>query len=173
MAAILYTSGSTGLPKGVVLSHRNLVVGGQSVSQYLENSSEDRILSALPLSFDAGLSQVTTAFWVGATVILHKLSLAARSQADLRQGGRHGADCRAAFVVSGERTRLVRRCRRLLALLRQYRRPHAVSVAAASAGHIPERQALSHVWPDRGLSIDLSGPEGSGPTPQFHRQGDP
>ncbi|HTO60346.1 MAG TPA: acyl-CoA ligase (AMP-forming), exosortase A system-associated [Bradyrhizobium sp.] len=70
MAAILYTSGSTGLPKGVVLSHRNLIVGAQSVSQYLENSPEDRILSALPLSFDAGLSQITTAFWVGATVIL-------------------------------------------------------------------------------------------------------
>lgn len=70
MAAILYTSGSTGRPKGVVLSHRNLVVGGQSVSQYLENNPEDRILSALPLSFDAGLSQITTAFWSGATLIL-------------------------------------------------------------------------------------------------------
>ena len=70
MAAILYTSGSTGHPKGVVLSHRNLVVGAQSVSQYLENRPEDRILSVLPLSFDAGLSQVTTAFAAGATCYL-------------------------------------------------------------------------------------------------------
>lgn len=70
MAAILYTSGSTGRPKGVVLSHRNLVVGGESVSQYLENGPHDRILSALPLSFDAGLSQVTTAFCAGATLVL-------------------------------------------------------------------------------------------------------
>jgi acyl-CoA ligase (AMP-forming) (exosortase A-associated) len=76
MAAILYTSGSTGLPKGVVLSHRNLIVGGQSVSQYLENGPEDRILAALPLSFDAGLSQITTAFWSGATVILMNYLLA-------------------------------------------------------------------------------------------------
>lgn len=76
VAAILYTSGSTGLPKGVVLSHRNLIVGAQSVSQYLQNSPEDRILAALPLSFDAGLSQVTTAFWVGATVILMNYLLA-------------------------------------------------------------------------------------------------
>jgi acyl-CoA ligase (AMP-forming) (exosortase A-associated) len=70
VAAILYTSGSTGLPKGVVLSHRNLVVGAQSVSQYLHNTAEDVILSVLPLSFDAGLSQLTTALNVGAHVVL-------------------------------------------------------------------------------------------------------
>lgn len=70
MTAILYTSGSTGMPKGVVLSHRNLVVGAQSVASYLENTGEDRILSVLPLSFDAGLSQISTAFSVGARVVL-------------------------------------------------------------------------------------------------------
>ena len=70
MAAILYTSGSTGKPKGVVLSHRNMVAGGKSVAQYLENRPEDRILAALPLSFDAGFSQLTTAFHVGASVAL-------------------------------------------------------------------------------------------------------
>jgi acyl-CoA ligase (AMP-forming) (exosortase A-associated) len=70
MAAILYTSGSTGNPKGVVLSHRNMVAGAKSVSHYLENTADDRILSVLPLSFDAGLSQLTTAFNVGAKVVL-------------------------------------------------------------------------------------------------------
>jgi acyl-CoA ligase (AMP-forming) (exosortase A-associated) len=70
MAAILYTSGSTGKPKGVVLSHRNLIVGAESVSSYLKNTADDVILSALPLSFDAGFSQLTTAFAVGAHVIL-------------------------------------------------------------------------------------------------------
>ena len=70
MAAILYTSGSTGKPKGVVLSHRNLVAGAVSVSQYLENTAEDRILSVLPLSFDYGLSQLTTAFYTGACAVL-------------------------------------------------------------------------------------------------------
>lgn len=69
-AAILYTSGSTGKPKGVVLSHRNLIVGAESVSRYLGNTSDDMILSVLPLSFDAGLSQVTTAFSVGAHCVL-------------------------------------------------------------------------------------------------------
>ncbi|HZV67491.1 MAG TPA: acyl-CoA ligase (AMP-forming), exosortase A system-associated [Telluria sp.] len=70
MAAILYTSGSTGKPKGVVLSHRNMVAGANSVTSYLENTPEDRILSVLPLSFDYGLSQLTTAFSVGAAVVL-------------------------------------------------------------------------------------------------------
>lgn len=70
MAAILYTSGSTGRPKGVVLSHRNLVCGARSVAQYLENHREDVLLAALPLSFDAGLSQLTTAFLVRARVVL-------------------------------------------------------------------------------------------------------
>jgi acyl-CoA ligase (AMP-forming) (exosortase A-associated) len=70
MAAILYTSGSTGRPKGVVLSHRNLVVGAESVSGYLGNDEHDVILAALPLSFDAGFSQLTTAFSSGAHVVL-------------------------------------------------------------------------------------------------------
>lgn len=70
MAAIIYTSGSTGKPKGVVLSHRNLVAGAKSVTQYLKNRADDRILTILPLSFDYGLSQLTTAFYVGATNIL-------------------------------------------------------------------------------------------------------
>ena len=70
MAAILYTSGSTGRPKGVVLSHRNVVAGAVSVAEYLENRPEDRILSVLPLSFDYGLSQLTTAFHVGAAAVL-------------------------------------------------------------------------------------------------------
>ncbi len=70
MAAILYTSGSTGKPKGVVLSHRNMVAGANSVASYLENTAADRILAVLPLSFDYGLSQLTTAFSVGATAVL-------------------------------------------------------------------------------------------------------
>ncbi|AOE48818.1 acyl-CoA ligase (AMP-forming), exosortase A system-associated [Kangiella sediminilitoris] len=70
LAAILYTSGSTGQPKGVCLSHQNLIAGAQSVSQYLENTSEDTLLAVLPLSFDYGLSQITTALLVGAKVVL-------------------------------------------------------------------------------------------------------
>jgi acyl-CoA ligase (AMP-forming) (exosortase A-associated) len=70
IAAIFYTSGSTGKPKGVVLSHRNLIAGAESVAQYLRNTADDVVLAVLPLSFDAGFSQLTTAFSVGAHVVL-------------------------------------------------------------------------------------------------------
>lgn len=70
LAAIFYTSGSTGLPKGVMLSHRNIVAGAISVASYIGNQPDDRILSVLPLSFDAGFSQLTTGFLSGAEVTL-------------------------------------------------------------------------------------------------------
>ena len=69
-AAILYTSGSTGKPKGVALSHRNLALGAESVAHYLGTQSSDRLLAVLPLSFDYGLSQLTTTFHAGASVVL-------------------------------------------------------------------------------------------------------
>jgi acyl-CoA ligase (AMP-forming) (exosortase A-associated) len=87
MAAILYTSGSTGRPKGVVLSHRNLIAGAESVSDYLGNTPDDRLLAALPLSFDYGLSQLTTAFRVGASVVLLNYLL---PRDVLRAVARHG-----------------------------------------------------------------------------------
>ncbi len=70
LAAIFYTSGSTGKPKGVVLTHHNMHVGAQSVAQYQNNTDQDRILAALPFSFDYGFSQMTTAMVSGARVIL-------------------------------------------------------------------------------------------------------
>lgn len=76
-AALLYTSGSTGRPKGVVISHRNLVSGASIVAEYLGNRADDRLCAALPLSFDYGFSQVTTAFTVGACAVLANYSTAA------------------------------------------------------------------------------------------------
>lgn len=70
LAAIFYTSGSTGGPKGVMLSHRNMVSGAKSVASYLENGPQDSLLAVLPLSFDAGFSQLTTAFLSGARAVL-------------------------------------------------------------------------------------------------------
>ena len=70
LAAILYTSGSTGRPKGVMLTNSNLLLGADSVTTYLGNTAEDRVLSLLPYSFDYGLNQLTTLFQVGGCVVL-------------------------------------------------------------------------------------------------------
>jgi len=87
MVAIFYTSGSTGLPKGVVLSHRNMVAGATSVASYLENVADDRILALLPLSFDAGFSQLTTGFHAGACVVLLDYLLAGDVVRHVREQG--------------------------------------------------------------------------------------
>nr|WP_219914587.1 fatty acid--CoA ligase family protein [Thalassobacillus sp. CUG 92003] len=48
-AVILYTSGTTGKPKGAMLSHRNLYSNAQDVADYLSFSSDDRVIATLPM----------------------------------------------------------------------------------------------------------------------------
>jgi len=72
LAALIYTSGTTGNPKGVVLTHRNMLSASTSITTYLENVEDDIILSVLPLSFDYGLYQVIMAAQFGGTVVLER-----------------------------------------------------------------------------------------------------
>jgi long-chain acyl-CoA synthetase len=72
LAALIYTSGSSGNPKGVMLTHHNMVSSINSITQYLENKQDDVIINTLPLSFDYGLYQVLMAFKFGGCVILEK-----------------------------------------------------------------------------------------------------
>jgi len=69
LAAILYTSGSTGQPKGVMLSHANLWLGALSVAHYLELTPDDRVLAVLPLSFDYGQNQLLSTWAAGSAVV--------------------------------------------------------------------------------------------------------
>lgn len=88
LAALIYTSGSTGEPKGVMLSHLNMVSALRSVSDYLGLRADDRIFCGLPLSFDYGLYQVLMSWRVGATVILERsLALPAAVLATLEREG--------------------------------------------------------------------------------------
>ena len=72
LAALLYTSGTTGVAKGVMLTHLNLLSATTSIAGYLENTERDVVLTCLPLSFGYGLSQVLTMFLAGGTVVLEK-----------------------------------------------------------------------------------------------------
>lgn len=87
IAAILYTSGSTGGPKGVVLTHRNLLAGAASVAGYLGHNADDVILALLPFSFDAGLSQLTTTLLAGGHLVLANYLL---PRAAVKACARHG-----------------------------------------------------------------------------------
>ncbi len=75
LATILYTSGSTGMPKGVMLTHETIIKGAEIVSTYLKNTFDDRILSLVPLSFDYGLNQLTSMCFIGGTVVLQKTAM--------------------------------------------------------------------------------------------------
>lgn len=87
LAALLYTSGSTGLPKGVMVTRQNLTAGAIAVSRYLDLNEQDELLAILPLSFDYGLSQLTTALTVGAGVTLRDYLLPNDLKKPLLEGG--------------------------------------------------------------------------------------
>lgn len=67
-AALLYTSGSTGLQKGIVQDHHNLCLGAATVADYLGLLPNDHVLALLPFSFDYGLNQLLSALHVGCRI---------------------------------------------------------------------------------------------------------
>jgi long-chain acyl-CoA synthetase len=72
LASILYTSGSSGEPKGVMLTHANMMAGVEMVNEYLLLRTTDVIYSPLPLSSSYGLYQLVLGLAVGATVLLDR-----------------------------------------------------------------------------------------------------
>lgn len=70
LAAILYTSGTTGDPKGVALSHRNLAANTSSILAYLQLGPGDSTVSALPFYYAYGASVLHTHLAAGARVVL-------------------------------------------------------------------------------------------------------
>jgi amino acid adenylation domain-containing protein len=72
LAAIIYTSGSTGEPKGVMLTHRNMIAAASSIVSYLEMAEDDVVLNVFPFSFDYGLYQMIMCILSGASLILEE-----------------------------------------------------------------------------------------------------
>jgi amino acid adenylation domain-containing protein len=72
LAALIYTSGSSGDPKGVMVSHLNMVSAARSVIRYIGNRQDDIIMNVLPLSFGYGLYQVLMSAMFGGTVVLER-----------------------------------------------------------------------------------------------------
>jgi amino acid adenylation domain-containing protein len=72
LALLIHTSGSTGRPKGVMLSHGNVLAACDTIAAYLGNTSQDTVLSVLPLSFGYGITQMVTMVMTGGTLVLEK-----------------------------------------------------------------------------------------------------
>ncbi|GAB4167722.1 MAG: class I adenylate-forming enzyme family protein [Calditrichia bacterium] len=70
LASIVYTSGSTGEPKGVTLRHLNIVTNTRSIVEYLELTEKDRIMVVLPFYYIYGKSLLNTHAFVGGSVVL-------------------------------------------------------------------------------------------------------
>jgi acyl-CoA synthetase (AMP-forming)/AMP-acid ligase II len=72
LALLIHTSGSTGQPKGVMLSHGNVLAACEAIISYLGNTADDVVLSVLPLSFGYGITQMVTMAMTGGTLVLEK-----------------------------------------------------------------------------------------------------
>lgn len=74
-AAITYSFGLSGTPKGIVISHRNLIDSARVVSQYLSLKEDDVISGILIFNLDYGLNQIFTTLYKRATLALHRFIL--------------------------------------------------------------------------------------------------
>ena len=75
-AVITYSFGVSGTPKGIVISHRNLIDSARVVSQYLNLKHEDVISGVLIFNLDYGLNQIFCTLYKKATLALHRFILA-------------------------------------------------------------------------------------------------
>jgi len=71
LASIIYTSGSTGIPKGVMLTHKNIVSNTKSICRYLDLTDKDVQMVVLPFFYVMGKSLLNTHFAVGGTVVIN------------------------------------------------------------------------------------------------------
>lgn len=71
IAQIIFTSGTTSEPQGVMLRHANLVANTRSILQYLPLTDRDRLMMVLPFSYSYGNSLLLTHVAVGGTLVVN------------------------------------------------------------------------------------------------------
>lgn len=88
LAALMYTSGSTGVPKGVMVTHRNIAANTGDILEYLNLTAADRVMVVLPFFYCYGLSLLHTHLAVGASLVINNQFLYPEQvlQDMLRQG---------------------------------------------------------------------------------------
>ncbi len=69
VALILFTSASSGEPRGVLLTYRNIAANAESIVEYLKLTPADRVMSILPLSYSYGRSLLNTHLWCGGSIL--------------------------------------------------------------------------------------------------------
>lgn len=101
VAALIYTSGTTGLPKGVLLTHNNLIFSAGGAAKIRSLSPEDCLYGVLPLSHIVGLSIVFLGTLLsGATIYLEASLRSHGSASDTREAKNYGHVGRAFDVLA-------------------------------------------------------------------------
>jgi long-chain acyl-CoA synthetase len=70
LAAIMFTSGSTSKPRGVMISHRNIIANTSSIVEYMELTRHDRIMTVLPFFYCFGTSLLHSHLRAGASLVI-------------------------------------------------------------------------------------------------------
>ena len=83
LSILLMTSGSTGSPEFVRLSHSNIYSNTKAICQYLNIDDTDKVITTLPLSYSYGISIVNTHLFMGASLVLTDLSIVEKGFWDL------------------------------------------------------------------------------------------
>lgn len=83
LALLLSTSGSTGSPKLVMQSYKNILANTNSIIDYLEITSSERAITSLPMSYTFGISVINTHLMSGASLVLTSKSVLQKEFWDL------------------------------------------------------------------------------------------